>query len=515
MTCENSDEWKTAITEELAAHERNGTWTLMQRPPGVAVIGHKWVFKTKRMNKDGQFRRKARLCAKGFLQKEGRDFTEVFSPVVRYDSLRALLAMSAKENLEIGQFDVRTAFLQGDIEETVYMEVPRGLQVSNEDLICKLNKPLYGLKQASRSWNRKIDTYLRELGLQPSEADSCVYYGTIRDEKVYIALYVDDGMIFTTTKATLNLLLFNLAKAFEITVGDATCFVGMYLERDRCESTILIHQTPYIESVIQRFGMSQANPSGTPISTYPSVKSVSETKYCSDNVPYREAVGCLNFIAVVSRPDIAFAVSVVSRYLANPNEEHWTSVKRILRYLAGTSEVGILYAGSSDNELEAYSDSDFAADEETRRSMSGYVTILSNGAVSWAAQRQTGVSLSTTEAEYIAASTATREIVWMRRLLSDIAHPCVRATRLFIDNQSTIRLIKNPEFHKRTKHVEVQYHYVREQLKNGTIDPQYVCSNEQLADIFTKPLPKEIFRKLSQGLGLRQRETRVLNQGEC
>lgn len=208
---ENSENWKVAIQEELDAHSKNKTWTIIPTPPNCKPIGNKWVFKIKKCPTDTSIRFKARLCAKGFSQKVGTDFGEIFSPLVRYDSIRVLLAIAAHEDLEIGQFDIKTAFLYGKLEEDIYMQIPEGIEADRNGMVCKLNRSLYGLKQAARCWNQRFSHVLKEFNLKPSDADQCVFYGHFNGEKVYIALYVDDGFIMTSSQRLLNKILNALA----------------------------------------------------------------------------------------------------------------------------------------------------------------------------------------------------------------------------------------------------------------------------------------------------------------
>lgn len=510
----DADKWVQAVQNELEAHRKNETWTIVPRMPGRNTIDSKWVFKIQdECGKPSRF--KARLCARGFLQREGVDYTETFAPVVRYDSLRVLLAMVAQKDLELIQFDVKTAFLNGELKEEIYMEVPEGL-VINEDpakVVCKLRRSLYGLKQAPRSWSDTFREFLKPFNFKASEADSCIFHGVVSDSDVYLALFVDDGLVASKSKTVLDLVVKSLQKHFEITLGDARCFVGLQIERDCVNKTMFIHQNAYVRRIIDKFCMNDAKAVNVPAD--PNV--VLEPRHEDDvksNVPYREAVGSLTFLAIVSRPDIAFAVSTVSRYLSNFNDNHWQAVKRIFKYLVGTSNVGIMYSsGGSESHLIGFSDADYARDLETRRSVSGYAFNMANGIVTWSSQRQKLVTLSTTEAEYVAAAAAAKEATWLRKLLSDIGYQSDIPTCLFVDNQSSIRLIKNPVFHKRTKHIDIRYHYIREQVENGEISVEYISTDLQRADIFTKPLPYERLHTLCESLGLVNRSAKHSNGG--
>ena len=495
------EKWRKAIREEIEALKANRTWHVTSLPKGKNAIDSKWVFSVKPCTNGGSIPRfKARLCAKGYAQRKGIDYHDTFSPTVRYDSIRILLALAVQRNYKLIQFDVKTAFLNGDLVDDVYMFPPEGMKFK-EGTVCKLEKALYGLKQASRQWNERIDSFLKSIKFQQSNADKCVYYRHSDASKVLLALYVDDGLLMGIDERELQSIISQLKATFEITsCNNVRSFVGMEITHNIDEGSIFIHQEGYIGRVIKKFGMEDAVGVSTPFDTYAHLTSVMENEA---QVPYREAVGSLMFAAIVTRPDIAFAVGVVSRYLDKHGHSHWNAVKRIIRYLKNTREHGILYTKTTRSEvIQGFSDSDFANDIDTRRSTSGYTFKLSNGPVTWNSQRQSTVSLSTTEAEYIAASCETREAIWIRQLLCDVGEPMRGPTPIFMDSQSAIKLIHNPEFHKRTKHVDIRYHYTREKLANGDIDVHYVPSKRQLADVLTKAIPCSQFETLRNELGI-------------
>ncbi|KMQ88959.1 putative retrotransposon, partial [Lasius niger] len=418
--------WKQAIEYELEAHERNKTWTLMPRVSGEKTIDSKWVFKALR-NEDGSvWRFKARLCARGFQQREGVDYIETFSPVVRYDSLRVLLATITQDDLEAAQFDVGTAFLHRDLQENIRMEVPVGLDVSKEmcdreNLVCKLNKSLYGLKQAPRCWNIKFSSFLRRFNFKETNADKCIFFGEYEGSVVYLALFVDDGIIAAKSNKVLESIIKSLKESFNITLGNCSCFVGLQILRDRENRTMFIHQTAYAKQLINKFGMKNAKEVSVPADPHTVLYPVVEYREKDCKVPYRKAVGSLMFLAIVSRPDIAYAVNNVSKFLNNYDISHWQAVKRIISYLTDTIGQGIEYRGDGGKcELMGFSDADYAGDIGTRRSTTGYAFLMANGLVSWSSQRQKLVSMSTTESEYIATSTASREATWVRSFLYGI-----------------------------------------------------------------------------------------------
>lgn len=492
----HAEKWKQSIKEELKAHEQNKTWSLIEKPKGERLIDCKWVFKIKDDPSGPVF--KSRLCAKGCGQIKGVNYTEVYSPTVRYDSIRVLLSEAVHNELEIFQFDVKTAFLYGDVKEDIYMKPPEGLDVP-PNLVCKLNRSLYGLKQAPRCWNQKFDNLLKKFGFINSYADRCVYLGNVNNNKIYLLLYVDDGLLMSSSKESLQKVICELKDNFEIKQTDPKNFVGVQIER--FEKCIFIHQTKYIERLLCRFDMQDANSNNIPVDPHTSLEKGTELP--DKNIPYREAVGSLMHLAVVSRPDIMYGVSLVSRYLNSYNQTHWNVVKKIFKYLKGTKDYGLCYTPSKSN-LEGYSDADYAKDTSTRRSLTGYVFIKNGAAVTWATQRQNSVALSTTEAEFMAACSATKEAIWLKRLLVDINEFNQNLICLNIDNQSAICLIKNVDYHKRCKHIDIKYNFIKEKYSEKQIDLNYVNTKEQYADIFTKALPKDQFQYLRTRIGVKQ-----------
>jgi hypothetical protein len=497
VTSDEASRWRTAMNEEMASLEENSTWELHNLPEGRKAISNRWVYRKKR-NVVGEVTRfKARLVVRGFSQREGIDYTETFSPVARFDTIRAVLSIAADEKLELSQFDVKTAFLHGFIDEEIYMEQPEGYNDGSQR-VCKLLRSLYGLKQSPRCWNKRFKYVLMNLEFQESTADPCLYFRITGNDKIILVLYVDDGIVAATNRQSINIFLDKLKEEFQITVDTLGCFLNVQIERS-IDGTIHITQKRYIEDVLRRFRMDSANPVSTPIEKCEPLGITEEST--STSAPYREAVGCLMYLAVATRPDIAFAVAYVSRFLEKPKERHWSAVKRIFKYLRGTSALGIRYDALGNAQLEAYSDSDFASDPDTRRSVSGIVFKYSGGAIVWASRRLQSVSLSTTEAEYVAASEAAKDVVWLTRLFNEIA-PFDATPVLQVDNASAIKLAKNPIFHKRSKHIDVRAHFVRELVEEGKLIIEHIASKDQVADLLTKPIPSTQFRRLRDKIGL-------------
>lgn len=495
MSSVEKQKWEKSIQEELKAHERNETWELVKKPDKVKIIGCKWVFRIKDENNGPLY--KSRLCAMGCSQKYQVDYTETFSPTVRYDSLRVMLSKVCQYNLKMIQFDIKTAFLYGNINEDIYMTPPEGLCIQ-ENLVCKLKKSLYGLKQAPRCWNQKFDSVLKRFGFTNSHSDKCVYTGELDEIKVYLILYVDDGLIISQEQYILDKVINDLKENFEIKTCEPRNFVGLEIKRGK--DYIFLHQAKYIEKIICKFNMSNANGNSIPVDV--NTKLEKNKAELNKKIPYREAVGSLMHLAIVSRPDIMYGVSLVSRYLDSYDDSHWKAVKRIIKYLKETKDHGLYFTHKQPNIVESYSDADYANDTETRRSMTGYVFIKNGAAITWASQRQQSIALSTTEAEFMAACSATKEAIWLKQLLLDIDEYNQLSLSLNIDNQSAISVIKNENYHKRCKHIDIKYKFVKEKYEEKLIDLKYINTNEQCADILTKPLCKTKFQYLRTKLGI-------------
>jgi hypothetical protein len=480
----------------------NNTWELVDLPEGKNLVGCKWIFKVKR-KADGEIDRyKARLVAQGFSQEFGLDYKEVYAPVVRYNWV---LAIANKLNLELHQMDVKTAFLNGQLNEEIYMKQPPGYEKEPEK-VCKLKRSLYGLKQAARMWNFEIDGYLKGAGYVQSKTDPCIYVkaGLKKGSVFLLALYVDDLLLATNDKEQLKAEKAALGQAFSmVDQGDAHFILGMTIERDRKRKVLKLGQKKYLQGVLERFGMQDSKPALAPMEFK---EKMSPSKDESDDCfrqRYQEAIGCLTYASVASRPDLAISVNLMSQFAAQPSQEHWTAVKRILRYVRGTVDRGLTFRADSDTgiTLTGYSDSDWAGDKDTRKSVSGYLFLVSGGVVSWRSQRQSVVALSSTEAEYVALAEACKEAAWLRRLLDDMGFPQA-ATPLKGDNQGALALAKNPVHHDRTKHIDTKYHFIREMVKEGKVDLDYCSSEDMLADGLTKVQGRVLFEKFKQAVGV-------------
>ncbi|KAG8482658.1 hypothetical protein CXB51_023976 [Gossypium anomalum] len=496
ISCEDSEKWMFAMQEEMESLHKNKTWDLVKLPKGKKTVRCKWVFKKKEGTPGVEEPKyKARLVAKGYSQVPGVDFTDVFSPVVKHSSIRALLGIVAMHDLELEQLDVKTAFLHGELEEDIYMQQPEGFTVSEkEDYVCLLKKSLYGLKQSPRQWYKRFDSFMTSHDFKRSSFDSCVYFKKNNDGSfVYLLLYVDDMLIATKDKGEIRKVKAQLSEEFEMKdLGPAKKIHGMEILRDRKTSKLYLSQKGYIEKLLCRFNMRSAKPVSTPLAAHfrlssaLSPQSDDEIEYMS-HVPYSSAMGSLMYAMVCSRPDLSYAVSAVSRYMANPGKEHWKAVQWILRYLRGTTDVCLQFGRTEDGVI-GYVDADFAGDLDRRRSLTGYVFTIGGCAISWKATLQTTVALSTTEAEYMAITEACKEAIWLKGLFSELNED-LQISTVFCDSQSAIFLTKDQMFHERTKHIDVRYHFVRDIIARGDIVVSKISTHENPADMMTKSLP--------------------------
>ena len=499
----DKDKWNDAMDQEHSSLIENATWKLVPRPKHQKPIKSRWVFKIKRDQKGQITRYKARLVARGFSQIPGVDFNETYAPVARYTSLRIVLAIAIIKGFEIRQIDVTTAYLYGKIDEELYMEQPEGYN-DKSDQVCRLIKSLYGLKQSALVWHRTLKGKLAELGFKESTADSSIFTRIKDAETTIIVVYVDDMLILGNNGASLSKTIEFLTSSFKITENKADSYLNIkidYQEHVKLE----ISQAAYALTILKRFNMQESNPISTPMDKNANFASkharFSENQDAQEikiRAAYPKAIGSLMFAMIATRPDIAYAVGMLSRFTACAEESHWTGVKRILRYIQGSKHRGLVYRPGDQNvTLSGYSDASYADDPTTRRSTSGYVFFIGENAVSWTSKRQTIVTLSSTESEYVAATIATQEMVWIRRLLADLGYPQKQASTLYLDNQGADLLAHSPAFHARTKHIDTRFHFIREKVQNGEIQLKHVSTHEQLADIFTKPLDPTKFSYFS------------------
>ncbi|KAL5755348.1 hypothetical protein ACOSP7_023568 [Xanthoceras sorbifolium] len=506
MQVEDSVKWESAMRDEMDSLMSNQTWELAELPPGKKALHNKWVFRIKEEH-NGNKRYKARMVVKGFQQKEGIDYNEIFSPVVKLTTIRLVLKIVAAENLHLEQLDVKTAFLHGDLEEEIYMRQPEGFkEAGKENLVCRLKKSLYGLKQAPRQWYKKFDSFMSSSGFTRCQADHCCYIKRFDNSFIILLLYVDDMLVAGSDMQEIMNLKRELSKQFAMKdLGAVKQILGMRIKRDTKSGTLLLSQAGYIKKVLSRFNMQDAKPVSTPLGVHfrlskeQSPKTEKERTYMA-KVPYASAIGSLMYAMVCTRPDIAQAVGAVSRYMNNPGKIHWEAVKWILRYLRGTTNKTLCFKGG-DTTLTGYVDADLAGNVDIRKSTTGYVYTLGGTAVSWVSQLQKIVALSTTEAEYVAVTEASKEMVWLQSFLEELGKK-QEDNILYCDSQSAIHLAKNPSFHSRTKHIQLRYHFIRSLLEDGILKLEKISGAQNPADMLTKTVTTDKLKLCSALVGL-------------
>ena len=377
----------------MVSLKENKAWTLVPLPKNKKVVGSKWIFK-KKDTKDGGFTFKARCVATGYSQIEGVDYNQTYAPVLKYQSLRMLLALANETNMHVHQMDVTTAFLYGDLTEEVYIRQPEGqIKAGEEDLVCRLQKSIYGLKQSPRCWNTRLDNFLTSLGLTTLQSDSALYTKGAYKAKLIVAVYVDDILILSEDLHVVTTFKSALAKEFRVTdVGEVDTILGLKVTRDRSQGVLKLGQQIYTSRILERFGLSTCEGKNVPIT--PGLKLSSNTMPMSDDdiesmreIPYRQAVGALMYLMISTRPDLAAAVQFVSRFGNNPGPEHWEIVLNIFKYVQKTKHLQLIFTRQGETIVKGFTDSDWESCMDTRRSTTGYVFLLGGAAISWCSRR--------------------------------------------------------------------------------------------------------------------------------
>jgi transposase InsO family protein len=490
--------WRKAMEEEMHALELNHTWDLIPKPAGTSIVGCRWVF-TVKQNPDGTVDRlKARLVAKGFTQTYGLDYTETFSPVAKLNSIRIIISLAANLDWPLHQLDVKNAFLHGDLTETVYMTQPPGFE-SKGECVCHLKKSIYGLKQSPRAWFDKFSKAVVSHGMTRSQADHSVFFKKTRTGIVILVVYVDDIVITGSDKEGIQILINHLSSSFLTKdLGKLRYFLG--IEVARSKAGISLSQRKYTLDILQDTGYLGSKPVATPME--PNLKLMpDEGDFVDDPDTYRRLVGKLIYLTI-TRPDISYAVSIVSQFMTNPRVPHMNAVIRILKYLKNAPGRGLFYRSSGHLRIEGYTDADWAGSPSDRKSTTGYCTFIGGNLVIWRSKKQSVVARSSAEAEYRAMAHTTCELTWLRTVLQEFGLLTQGPTPLYCDNQAAIHIASNPVFHERTKHIEVDCHFVRSKVESKDIITPFVPSGSQLADIFTKALPKNAIDSICSKLGV-------------
>ncbi|GJV66525.1 retrovirus-related pol polyprotein from transposon TNT 1-94 [Tanacetum coccineum] len=508
------DCWFQAMQDEIHEFDRLEVWELVPRPVYVMVIALKWIYKVKLDEYGDVLKNKARLVAKGYRQEEGIDFEESFAPVAWIEAIRIFIANAATKNMIIYQMDVKTAFLNGDLQEEVFVSQPEGFEdPDNPTHVYRLKKALYGLKQAPRAWYDTLSKFLMANKFFKGAVDPTLFTRKSGKHILLVQIYVDDIIFASTDHNACNIFSKEMSSKFQMSMmGQMSFFLGLQVSQS--PGGIFINQAKYALETLKKYGMDLSDPVDTPM--------VDRLKLDEDllGIPvdqtrFRGMVGSLMYLTA-SRPDLVFAVCMCARYQAKPTKKHLEAIKRVFRYLKGTINMGLWYPKDNAMSLTAYADADHAGCQDSRRSTSGSAQFLGDRLVSWSSKKQRSTAISTTEAEYIAMSGCCAQILWMRSQLKDYGFEFNKIP-LYCDNKSAIALCCNNVQHSRSKHIDIRHHFIREQVENRVVELYFVETNYQLADILTKALPRERFEFLLPRLGMKSltpETLRRLQEGE-
>ncbi|GJZ87302.1 retrovirus-related pol polyprotein from transposon TNT 1-94 [Tanacetum coccineum] len=461
------------------------------------------------LNEFERLKNKARLVARGYRQEEGIDFEESFAPVARLEAIRIFLAFAAHMNMVVYQMDVKTAFLNGNLREEVYVSQPDGfVDKDNPNHVYKLKKALYGLKQAPRAWYDMLSSFLISQDFSKGSVDPTLFIRRDGKELLLVQIYVDDIIFAASTPELCDLFSKIMCSKFKMSMmGKISFFLGLQISQS--PRGIFINQSKYALESLKKYGFDSCDPVDTPMVEKSKLDEDKEGK-AVDPSHYRGMIGTLLYLTA-SRPDLQFAICMCARYQARPTEKHLNAVKRIFRYLKGTVHRGLWYPKDSSIALTAFADADHAGCQDTRRSTSGSMQLLGDRLVSWSSKRQKSAAISSTEAEYIALSGCCAQILWMRSQLTDYGFGFNKIP-MYCDNKSAIALCCNNVQHSRSKHIDIRFHFIKEHVENGVIELYFVNTEYQLADIFTKALGRNRIEFLINKLGMRSFTPETLKQ---
>ena len=498
---EDKDLWLKAMEEEIECMNDSDVWTLVEREKSMKVLSNRWVYKIKKDPITGDNIYRARLVAKGYNQLFGEDYENTFAPVVKQITFRILLNISGTKNYFVKHFDIKTAFLNGELEEVVYMQQPEGFR-NNDNLVCKLSKSIYGLKQAARCWNIKLTQILRENDFEESLADNCLFIKKSNNIIVYVLIYVDDIVVSSNDEVEIQKFYKILSNHFSVkNLGNISNYLGIEVNRDE-DGIFYICQKEYITTLLNRFSLNDSKISNIPMDTGYYRNDLKSKTVLEDNNLYRKAIGSLLYLCLNSRPDITSSVIILSRKNEKPLKSDWNEVKRIFKYLKGTiNDRLMLGSGGFESELVGYSDADWAGDCTDRKSTSGYVIQLSGSTIDWKTQKQNSVSLSSCESEYIALTELCTQLKWIVQLLKDMG-VVLRNISVYEDNQSTLKLLDSEKIQTRSKHIDVRYNFVKEIKRLGEMNFYYCDTQNMPADLLTKPLSGEKIKRFKLLMGL-------------
>jgi hypothetical protein len=507
LESEDAREWEDAYITELHNLLGFGTFILVPRntiPSNTKVIGHKVVCKTKYGENGEEIKKKCRIVAKGFMENTEGQLT--FAPVSNYSSIRIVLAIAAALDLDLHQADIKSAYLLSSMPEgrDTYMTVPEGLTKYDEngnELVCKLTRSIYGLSSSGRLWSDELCAFMKQQGFKRSHAEPALYYKGSGKNIFLVSSHVDDLLMAANRKSiAIFLKALKAAKIDVSSQGELKFLLNMQVTRDRANKTVTLHQSAYVNTLLENFNMKDANTSSTPMTPHIKLGKEDDDKIAgtraSEPARYAELVGSLLYLSNTVRPDIAAHVGQLARFISGPSLHHWNEAVRILKYLKGTATLGLTYSGNAAdlNQVHGYADSDWGGCKDTKRSTGGYVFMLNNAAISWSSKRQNIVALSTAEAELVAVSAATQEATHLKMLLEEMGFTQSPIT-IYEDNRPCIKIAENPITSNRSKHIDIRHFYVRDKITDKTVQLKGIGTNDMVADCLTKSLDKAAVEK--------------------
>jgi len=503
------DRWMIPMKVEMETLKSKHTWDLVKPPPGANIMDSMWVYDIKWDGEGNRIKDKARLVGKGYTQQLGIDYNETWAAVTRLESVRMTAAVAAKYNLKLWRIDFVGAYLNSLTKEDIYMKQPEGfVEAGYEDYVAKLVHTIYGTMQGAHDWYETLSTTFRELGYTTSRADPCVRFKEEDGKYTITDTYTDDIFGASRDDEEIKERKDEIGKVWDIKdVGETEYFLGMRVQQDLKSGTIRLTQRPYWEHVLARFHMDKITPRNTPLpigiilDTNMSPKTDSEKKEMDDK-PYRSILGSVMWGQLATRPDLSFSISLLARFQANPGIEHWKALIHVVGYIKNTLDYGLTYSRDSDISPTAFVDADYGGCKDTRRSTSGYVFTMAGGAVTWSSKRQATVALSTVEAEYVAMSRCAQQMCWIHSWLDEVKVKYSLPGLIKGDNHGAIALTKNTKDHGKVKHIDIRHHYIRELIYSGAIILEQVPSADNLADLFTKPLPRDHHQRLLTALNI-------------
>ncbi|CAI7849288.1 unnamed protein product, partial [Closterium sp. NIES-54] len=487
-----SSQWQAAMDAEMASWKSTGTYVDEVPPPGANIVCGMWIFRVKRLPGSPPVF-KARYVARGFSHRQGVDYFQTFSPTPKMTTLRMLLHVATQRDYELHSLDFSTAFLQGSLHEEIWLRRPPGFTGSfPAGTQWSLRRPVYGPRQAPREWHDTLRTTLAALGFAPSTADPSLFLRTDTAlPPFYILVYFDDLVFATADTAGLAHVKSELQKRHTCTnLGELRSYLGLQITRDRARRTITLTQSHMVQHVLQRFDFTYSSPQATPLSTRHSLSALPSDESVELSGLYPELVGCLMYLMTCTRPDLAYPLSILARYVApgRHRPEHMAAAKRVLRYLCSTSGLGLVLGGRSPVVLTGHADASWVDDLATQRSSQGYTFSLGSGSVSWRSTRSCSVLSSSCEAKIYAEAMATQELRWLTYLLTDLGEPPRSPPVLYVDNKAMLALCREHRLEHRTKHIALRYFLARELQQRGQLRLAYVASQANTADISTKAL---------------------------